>query len=130
MFTSFPLSRSQARTRELKCHAEPDNRRQGRHQMAEKEHGNYNSMAKIPQFKTLEEAAEFWDTHDFEDYIDDTEPVTITVKIPRRKKTLTVPLDAKVYEPIEALAAKRGGRAEKMVSLWLKDKAMEELAAR
>ena len=69
--------------------------------MAEKEHENYNSMAKIPQFKTLEEAAEFWDTHDFEDYIDDTEPVTITVKIPRRKKTLTVPLDAKVYEPIE-----------------------------
>jgi len=87
-------------------------------------------MAKIPQFKTLEEAAEFWDTHDFEDYIDDTEPVTITVTIPRRKKTLTVPLDAKVYEQIEALAAKRGVRAEKMVSLWLKNKAMEELAAR
>jgi len=87
-------------------------------------------MAKIPQFKTLEEAAEFWDTHDFEDYIDDTEPVTITVKTPRRKKTLTVPLDAKVYEQIKALAAKRGVRAEKMVSLWLKDKAMEELAAR
>ena len=82
-------------------------------------------MAKIPQFKTLEEAAEFWDTHDFEDYIDDTEPVTITVKIPRRKKTLTVPLDLKVYEQIEDLAAKRGVRAEKMVSSWLKEKAAE-----
>jgi hypothetical protein len=34
-------------------------------------------MAKIPKFKTLEEAAEFWDTHDFEDYVDDTEPVTM-----------------------------------------------------
>jgi hypothetical protein len=46
-------------------------------------------MAKIPKFKTLEEAAEFWDTHDFEDYVDDTEPVTITVRIPRRKRCLT-----------------------------------------
>jgi hypothetical protein len=83
-------------------------------------------MAKIPQFKTLEEAAEFWDTHDFEDYIDDTEPVTVTVTIPRRKKDLTVSLDARVYEQIESVATKHGVLPEAIMSSWLKERAMAE----
>jgi len=87
-------------------------------------------VAKIPKFKTLEEAAQFWDTHDFEDYVDDTEPAAITIKIPQRKKMLTVPVDLKVYEQIETLAAQRGTRVEKIVSEWLKEKAMEESSAR
>lgn len=49
-------------------------------------------MAKIPKFRSLDEATEFWDTHDFEDYVSDTAPVAITVRIPRRQITLTVPL--------------------------------------
>ena len=58
-------------------------------------------MAKIPQFKTLDEAAGFWETHDFEDYVDDTVPVTIQVKIPRRKRVITVPLPLRIYERME-----------------------------
>lgn len=61
---------------------------------------------KLPRFKTLDEAAKFWDTHDFEDYLDETEPVTVKVKIARPTKTLTVPLDGMVFRRIEALAAK------------------------
>jgi len=40
---------------------------------------------RIPHFETDEEAAEFWDTHSFADYIDDTEPaddVVFTVRRP------------------------------------------------
>lgn len=81
-------------------------------------------MARIPKFKSLEEAAEFWDSHDFADYVADTEPVAISVKIPRRKRTVTIPLDVRVYQRIEALAAKQGVRLEKLVSAWLKEKAM------
>ncbi len=87
-------------------------------------------MANIPRFKTLEEAAKFWDTHDFEDYVEDTEPVTVKVKIARRTKTLTVPLDWVVFRRIEALAAKRGVRTETIVSSWLKERASKESAAR
>jgi len=32
-------------------------------------------MAKIPDFKSLEEAADYWDTHSFADYFEETEPV-------------------------------------------------------
>jgi hypothetical protein len=34
---------------------------------------------KIPDFKSLEEAADYWDTHSFTDYFEDTEPVEIEV---------------------------------------------------
>lgn len=86
-------------------------------------------MAKIPKFTSLEEAAEFWDTHDFEDYVDDTEPVSIAVKIPRRKRMLTVPLDLKFYRRLEALAAKRGVGVEQLVASWLKEKATAQSEA-
>ena len=32
---------------------------------------------RIPAFSDYEEEAEFWDTHDFGDYWDETEPVTV-----------------------------------------------------
>ena len=86
-------------------------------------------MAKIPKFKTLEEAAEFWDNHDFEDYVDDTKPVEIAVKVPRRRKTLTVPLDSKMYRRIEALAAQRDMPVAELISTWVREKAMAESTA-
>ncbi|MBI4772466.1 MAG: hypothetical protein HY784_19055 [Chloroflexi bacterium] len=39
---------------------------------------------KIPEFDTFEDIAEFWDTHDFSDYIDETEPVEIEVNLGNR----------------------------------------------
>ena len=83
-------------------------------------------MKKIPQFQTLEEAADFWDAHDFEDYVEQTEPVKMTVRIPRRRKILTIPIDLPVYERIEALAARRRVSVETLVARWLREKALAE----
>lgn len=85
-------------------------------------------MAKIPKFKTLDQAASFWDTHDFEDYVDDTKPVKVSVRLPRAKKTLIVPLELRVYEKLETLAEKRGVQKEKMVSRWIKERVGVESA--
>jgi hypothetical protein len=63
-------------------------------------------MARIPQFKNLQEAADFWDTHDFEDYVDHTEPVRLTVKIQRRKRERDDPTRS------EHLSAHREGSSE------------------
>ncbi len=76
-------------------------------------------MAKIPDFKNLEEAVNFWDTHDFEDYLDDTEPVSFTVRIAQRRKCLTIPVPLKVFNRIVKLAAKRKRPVEELVSDWL-----------
>ena len=37
-------------------------------------------MAKIPEFKSVKEAAEFWDTHDTTEYFDDMEDAELSVK--------------------------------------------------
>jgi hypothetical protein len=86
-------------------------------------------MTRIPKFKTLDEAAEFWESHDFEDYVDDTEQVVIAVKLPRRKKALTVPVDAKMYRQLEALAAQRGVPVADLVWSWVRERALAESTA-
>jgi hypothetical protein len=53
-------------------------------------------MAEIPTFQTLAEAAAFWDTHDFEDYVDNTESVSFQVKIPRRTAKNIIRLTGKL----------------------------------
>ncbi len=40
-------------------------------------------MTKIPDFKTLDEAVEFWESHDSADYQDDMEKVTFEVDLQR-----------------------------------------------
>ena len=38
-------------------------------------------MAKIPDFKTLDEAVEFWEIHDSADYFDDMQEVSFDVEL-------------------------------------------------
>ena len=60
---------------------------------------------RIPNFKTDEEVAEFWETHDFTDYLDDTEEVDIKFVAPRsRKPRLTCECGGK-YKPVKITEA-------------------------
>lgn len=65
-------------------------------------------MAKIPKFKSEEEEIEFWDTHSFADYVDDTEKVDIKFvdKRPGRKRT-TIYLSTVEHEEIRKLSFTR-----------------------
>jgi hypothetical protein len=47
---------------------------------------------RIPAFNSIEEEAEFWDTHDFTDFRDLTEPVELTVG-PELRRRKPVPSD-------------------------------------
>src|SRR3954447_7298615 len=37
------------------------------------------ALGKIPAFHSVEEEAEFWDTHDFTDFLDESSPVNVAV---------------------------------------------------
>jgi len=81
----------------------------------------------IPEkFASLEEAAEFWDSHDLTDYWDLTEEVTFDVNVRRRR--YLVALDASLAEQLAAEAHRRGVSAETLVNLWLSDKLRESVA--
>jgi hypothetical protein len=59
--------------------------------------GNYLEIAKdrdpIPQFETLDDIAEFWDTHSTADYADVTHEVQFQVRLHKRdEQALSVAL--------------------------------------
>jgi len=83
-----------------------------------------NVREPIPEhFATLEEAAEFWDTHDLADYWDLTEEVDFEVNLQRRR--YLVSLDPDLARKLTAEAHVRGLSTETLVNLWLSDKLRE-----
>lgn len=79
---------------------------------------------KIPDFKSLEEAAEYWDTHSFADHIDDTEPVEIEVSIGTRKILLEI--DRDLSEKLNKIAHKKKKSYEKLINSWIREKIIQE----
>ena len=75
----------------------------------------------IPEhFATIEEVAEFWDTHDLADYWDLTEAVDFEVDLQQRR--YLVSLDPELAEELAAEAHKRGLSTETLINLWLSEK--------
>ena len=70
----------------------------------------------ISQARTLDEIADFWDTHSLADYWDQTQEVTFEVRAMHRRR---VTLDPEVYMQVEAEARARGLMPETLVNLWL-----------
>jgi hypothetical protein len=78
----------------------------------------------IPEhFKSIEEAAEFWDKHDLADYWDLTREAHFDVDIQRR--LFLVALEAELAKKIAACARKQGVTTETLINVWLTEKVTE-----
>lgn len=85
-----------------------------------------NVREPIPEhFATIEEAAEFWDTHDLADYWDLTEEADFEVNLQLRR--YLVALDPRLAEKLAAEAHKRGLSTETLINLWLSEKLQESI---
>jgi len=73
----------------------------------------------ISKARTLEEIAEFWDTHSLADYWDQTHEVEFEVRAKRRRR---VTLDPDIYAQVETRARARGIVPETLVNLWLAER--------
>lgn len=71
-------------------------------------------------FASLEEAAEFWDTHDSGDY--DEYFVNVECEVALKKRTLLISVDGALYDEVRAIAKKKRIPADKLVSRWIKEK--------
>ena len=85
--------------------------------------GNIKARDPIPGFQTLEEIAEFWDTHSTADYHDLTHEVQFDVNL--RKHTDPVVLIPELSETIQTLAHTRGVSTETLINVWLTEKILE-----
>ncbi len=78
----------------------------------------------VPEhFKSIEEAAEFWDTHDLADYWDLTREAQFEVDIERRV-SLTA-LEPELAKKLTARARSQGVSTETLINVWLAEKLME-----
>ena len=79
-------------------------------------------VTSISKSQTLEEIAEFWDTHSLADYWDQTHEVEFELRAKRRRR---ITLDPDVYALVEAQAHTRGILPETLVNLWLIERLQE-----
>jgi len=87
--------------------------------MSKSENAQLTSISKA---RTLEEIADFWDTHSLADYWDQTRKVEFEVRAKRRRRVTLVP---EIYERIEAQAREYGILPETLVNLWLIERLQE-----
>jgi hypothetical protein len=80
---------------------------------------NEKQLTSISKAQTLEEIAEFWDTHSLADYWDETHEVEFEVRAERRRR---VTLDPDVYTQLETQARIRGLLPETLVNLWVAER--------
>lgn len=80
---------------------------------------NQTQLTSISKASTVEEVADFWDTHSLGDYWDQTHEVDFTVTAIRRRR---VTLDPEIYDRVETEARTRGIMPETLVNLLLSDR--------
>lgn len=79
----------------------------------------------IPKhFATLEEAGEFWDTHDLGDYWDQTEEVEMSFCLKRKRHLFAI--EPGLARALHEAAAARGVSTETIANLWLRERLAKE----
>ncbi len=76
-------------------------------------------VTSISKARTLEEIADFWDTHSLADYWDETHEVNFEVRMQQRCRITLTP---DIYEKIEKQARVQGVLPETLVNLWLAER--------
>lgn len=78
----------------------------------------------IPEnFKSIEEAAEFWDTHSIADYWDLTRPAHFKVNLKRRRYVIA--LEPRLMKRVARKAESKGVSTETLINVWLAEKLRE-----
>ncbi|HET9920929.1 MAG TPA: CopG family antitoxin [Ktedonobacteraceae bacterium] len=79
----------------------------------------------IPSFKSYEEEAKFWDTHDITDFLNETEPVHV-----RTTRGLTenvqVRFDKETDSELEILARERGMKKATLIRTWVLERLRQD----
>ena len=77
----------------------------------------------IPQTDSIQELAEFWDTHDLEDFADELEEVTEPVF--ERGTVVTINRSQEEAEAVNRIARAKGIDSAALIREWVEEKAQE-----
>ena len=76
--------------------------------------------SKLPKIDSIQELAEFWDTHDLTDFEGGLEEVAEPVFV--RRPAIQVPLESREVEAVERMAQAKGVSREDLVRAWVLQK--------
>jgi hypothetical protein len=79
---------------------------------------------RIPSFSNVEEEAEFWDTHDFTDYLEEAKSVTVVYG--GLAERLTIRLEPSDRETLAQLSRSKGIGPSTLVRMWVKERLQQE----
>lgn len=74
--------------------------------------------SRIPKFASVEEEAKFWDTHDFTEFWDESQPVNLRIA-KNLSEGITIRLDPATTSQLRAEAAKKGIGPTTLVRMWV-----------
>ena len=77
-----------------------------------------SATARIPKFATRQDEAEFWDTHDLRDYLDELEPVEVKFG-DNLSGRVSIHLDADSLSKVCALAYAKGISPGSLIRKWV-----------
>ena len=85
--------------------------------------GDEQPRSRIPDFTSIEEEAEFWDTHDLSDYWDEFKPVELRVS-PNLTSVfhLDVRLGKEDWNQLERLSRERETTPASLVTAWVRER--------
>jgi predicted DNA binding CopG/RHH family protein len=76
--------------------------------------------AKLPKTDSIQELAEFWDTHDLTDFENELEEVAEPIFM--RATAIKVPLQSRELKAVEQMALARGVSREALIRSWVLQK--------
>lgn len=89
-----------------------------------------SNLKKVPDFKSLEEEAEFWDTHDSADYIDWSKAEkTILPNLKLSTESISLRLPSSLLARIKELANEKDVPYQSLMKVYLSDQVNHELKA-
>lgn len=82
-----------------------------------------NKKSKIPKFKSYEDEARFWDTHEFTEFEDELEDVDIVFELNKpRTESLVLRIQKNIKEKLEKVARSKGLNISTLARMWLMEK--------
>lgn len=83
------------------------------------------SRGRIPAFHSIDEEAEFWDTHDVSDFLEESTPVDVVVEM----DPVSVPLGREDRQELDRQAAAQGMTSARLAGTWLRERLEAEREA-
>ena len=76
------------------------------------------NQGRAPEFASREEAAEFWDTHDFTDYLDDVKVISVKSS-DVVERAVIVRFDSDTFDKVHRFASERGVFPDALIHDWV-----------